>query len=157
MVIELDIKDKIVGEEKLALISHIGPPEEMGILIEEIAYWAEENQVKIIGPPFAIYYSNPQKVPPEEFKYDVGFPIQDEVTGTDKILIVSIPEHRVVYTVYKGPYANIDRVYDALVKFVLTHDYDVIGSPKEIYFNSPEEVAASELLTEVQFPVIKKG
>lgn len=154
-MIYLDIDDKIVPEEKLALITKIGPPEMIGVLIEDIAYWAGANKVKITGPPFAIYYSNPQSVPPEEFKYDVGFPIEGEVSGTDKIMIVTIPEHRVVYAMHKGPYSTLSQVYDSMVEFVLANNYDVIGSPKEIYINNPEEVPASELLTEIQFPVIK--
>jgi effector-binding domain-containing protein len=31
----------------------------------------------------------------------------------------------------------------------------MVGAPIEIYFNSPMEVSEDELLTEVQFPVVK--
>jgi effector-binding domain-containing protein len=42
-----------------------------------------------------------------------------------------------------------------MAEYSIKNKYDVIGSPKEIYFNSPHEVAEEELLTEIQFPVIK--
>ena len=74
-----------------------------------------------------------------------------------KIVIATIPEHNVISAKYKGPYSDLPDVYKAMVEFVMMNKYDVIGSPKEIYYNSPEDVSVSELVTEVQFPVIKMG
>ncbi|HEX3012897.1 MAG TPA: GyrI-like domain-containing protein, partial [Methanobacterium sp.] len=36
------------------------------------------------------------------------------------------------------------------------NSYNITGPVKEIYMNNPMEVAEDELLTEVQFPVMKK-
>jgi len=83
--------------------------------------------------------------------------VAGEVQGNEKIIIATVPEHNVVYALHKGPYADLTVVYQAMVEFVMINHYDVIGSPKEIYLNSPEDVSASELLTEVHFPVIKMG
>jgi effector-binding domain-containing protein len=150
----MHIEEKVVEEEQLALINHRGAPEDMGKLIYEISAWAEDNKITLSGPPFAIYYTSPQDNA-EDIVYDIGFPVAGEVVGNERIIIANVPEHKVVYALHKGPYADIPLVYQSLVEFVMINKYDVIGSPKEIYFNSPEEVSASELLTEVQFPVIK--
>jgi effector-binding domain-containing protein len=152
----MHIEEKVVEEQQLAVINYKGAPEDMGKLINEISAWAEDNKITLSGPPFAIYYSTPQENA-EEIVYDVGFPVDGEVQGTEKIIIATVPEHKVVYAKHKGPYADLPLVYQSMVEFVMINKYDVIGSPKEIYFNSPEEVSASELLTEVQFPVIKMG
>lgn len=143
-------------EEQLALINHRGPPEDMGKLMHELSAWAEDNEIQVSGPPFAIYYSMPQDNA-EEVTYDIGIPVAGEVLGNEKIVIATIPEHKVVSATYKGPYSDLPDVYKAMVEFVMMNKYDVIGSPKEVYYNSPEDVSASELLTEVQFPVIKMG
>ncbi len=141
-------------EEQLALINHRGPPEDMGNLIKELSAWAEDNEIQVSGPPFAIYYTMPQDTA-EEVTYDIGIPVSGEVLGNEKIVIATIPEHKVISAMYKGPYSDLTDVYKAMVEFVMMNKYDVIGSPKEVYYNSPEDVSASELLTEVQFPVIK--
>jgi len=152
----MQIEEKIVKEQQLAVINYKGAPEDMGKLIYEISAWAEDNEITLSGPPFAIYYSSPQENA-EEVVYDIGFPVEGEVQGTEKIIIATVPEHTVVYAVHKGSYADLPLVYQSMVEFVMMNKYDVIGSPKEIYFNSPDEVSAGELLTEIQFPVIKMG
>lgn len=152
----MQIEEKVVLEEQHALINYKGPVEDMGNLINELSAWAEDNEIQIAGPPFAIYYTMPQENT-EEVTYDIGMPVTGEVMGNDKIVIATIPEHKVISAIYKGPYSELPDVYQAMVEFVMMNKYDVIGSPKEVYYNSPEDVSASELLTEIQFPVIKMG
>ncbi len=151
----MNIQEKIVEEEQLALITRIGLLEEMDEVLDQLNMWIEDNEVEISGPHFAIYYTNHQKNPEETFKFDIGYPVAGDVESSGNVMIASIPTHTVVYSVFKGPYSKLSEVYEAMVEFVLENNYDVIGSPKEIYHNSPEDVPAGELLTEVQFPVIK--
>jgi effector-binding domain-containing protein len=47
-------------------------------------------------------------------------------------------------------------VYAALMEYAMNNEYGVIGAPMELWLNNPMEVAESELLTEVRFPVAKK-
>jgi AraC family transcriptional regulator len=151
----LKIEEKIVEEEQLALITRIGLLEEMDEVMDEVKTWIEDNEVEVAGPPFAIYYTNHQKNPDEKFKFDVGYPVVGDLESSGNVMVVSLLEHTVVYSIFKGPYSKLSEVYAAMVEFVLANNYDVIGSPKEIYHNSPEDVPAGDLLTEVQFPVIK--
>lgn len=153
----MKIEEKIIKEEQIAVIKHIGPVEEMGSLIEEIEIWAAAEDIELSGPPFAIYYNYPQNENADKVVYDIGFPVDGEVKGTDTINIATIPEHKVVSSIYIGPYSEIQNTYQDMVNFVMSNHYDVIGSPKEIYHNSPNDVAASDLMTEVQFPVIHMG
>jgi effector-binding domain-containing protein len=56
---------------------------------------------------------------------------------------------------HKGPYQEVGLVYEIMMNKVIEEGYQMTGAPIEIYFNSPMEVSESELLTEVQFPVIQ--
>lgn len=152
----MQIEEKVVAEEQHALINYIGPVEDMIDLINEIAAWIEDNKIQVAGSPFAIYYASP-KNDAEKVTYDIGFPVLGEIQGTSRIVIATIPEHTVISAKYKGPYSDLPDVYKAMVEFVMINKYDVIGSPKEVYYNSPEDVSVNELVTEVQFPVIKMG
>lgn len=150
----MQIEEKVVAEEQHALINYKGPVEDMGKLINEIAAWAEDNEIETAGAPFAIYYTSP-KDDADNVTYDIGFPVLGEIEGTSRIVIATIPEHKVISATHKGPYTDLPDVYQAMVDFVILNKYDVIGSPREIYYNSPEDVSVNELVTEVQFPVIK--
>jgi AraC family transcriptional regulator len=42
-----------------------------------------------------------------------------------------------------------------LIEYAQKEGYQITGAPLESYLNSPDDVAESELLTEIQFPVAK--
>lgn len=60
-MIILNIEEKLLEEEQLAIINYRGPPEDMANLINELSAWAEDHEIDVTGPPFAIYYSTPKK------------------------------------------------------------------------------------------------
>jgi effector-binding domain-containing protein len=55
----MKIEDKIIEEEKLAIMNYKGPVEYMEILISKLTSWVDVNEVEVTGPPFAIYYTTP--------------------------------------------------------------------------------------------------
>ena len=152
----MQIEEKKVNEEQSALIKHKGSADELVGLINELMAWIEDNEIEVAGLPFAIYYTIPQKRE-DILVYDVGVPVSGDVAGTDRIAIGSVPEHTVLSGKYKGAHNEIKSAYDKMVDFVNNSDYDVIGSPREVYHNLPDEVEDSELITEIQFPVINMG
>ncbi|RBQ22772.1 DNA gyrase inhibitor [Candidatus Methanobinarius endosymbioticus] len=153
----MKIEDKVIEEERLAIINYKGNVENMGILLGKLMAWVEINKVQVVGPPFSIYYTNPENTDPEEMVYDMGIPVSKdtELSDKDDVKIVELLEHRVLSAMHKGYYKDLHNIYKAMVEYSIENKYDLIGSPKEIYFNSPHEVPEEELLTEVQFPVIK--
>ncbi len=153
----MKIEDKIIEEEKLAIINYKGPVEDMEILLSKLTTWVEVNEIEVNGPPFAMYYTTPGSVAPDEMIYDMGIPIaiDSEIEGNDEINVVELLEHRVLSTVHKGSYNTLSESYNEMVEYSIKNNYDIIGSPKEIYFNNPHEVSEDELITEIQFPVIK--
>ncbi|MDR0913207.1 MAG: GyrI-like domain-containing protein [Methanobrevibacter sp.] len=150
-----EIIEKVIKEEKMAIINHLGLIEDIDILISQLMGWAEANKIKITGAPFAIYYSMPKNIKTDEIPYDIGVPINSNIEDTDKIKIVELLEHKVLSIVHKGSYDKLKNSYSQMIKYSLENNYDIIGSPKEIYLNNPHVVAEEELLTEIQFPVIK--
>lgn len=149
------IEEKKIDDEKIAVINYKGSVENMGLLIDELLAWGETNKIEFIGAPFAIYYTSPQAETGEEMVYDVGFQILSEVETTERIQIGEVVAHTVISVVHKGEYEKLPETYKKMVEYSIENNYDIIGSPKEIYYNSPHEVSQSELLTEIQFPVIK--
>jgi AraC family transcriptional regulator len=153
----MKIEDKIIEEERLAIMNYKGNVEDMGILLGKLMAWAEVNKVQVVGAPFAIYYTSLENTDPENMIYDMGIPVskETELSEEGEIKVVDLLEHRVLSTTHKGSYKELSKSYKEMVEHSIKNNYDIIGSPKEIYFNSPHEVQEEDLLTEIQFPVIK--
>ncbi|BAW31783.1 MAG TPA: GyrI-like domain-containing protein [Methanothermobacter sp.] len=134
------IKTKTVPEELIAVIPYTGCLKKTSSLLRELEEWLRENDANIKGPGFVILYTSPLK---EDGRYDVGFPIEEEVEGSDRVNIVTIPEHKVLYTFYKN--SGRRAAYESLIAFVEENNLDVIGSPKEVYHEDS---------VEIQFPII---
>jgi effector-binding domain-containing protein len=149
------IEDKIIADQQMAVINYKGHVEDMSILLAQLMGWAEVNNVKVTGPPFAIYYNRSMSVKPDKMIYDMGIPVKTDSDGTDKIHVVELLEHRVLSILHEGSYKTLEKSYKQLAEYSIKYNYDIIGSPKEVYLNSPHEVIEDDLLTEIQFPVIK--
>jgi len=152
----MKIELKKVREMQVAYIDRVGPYSEVGPLFAEIAGWLAGKGLQISAPPFGIYYDNPQVVPVEKLRCEVGFPFIGKTKGEGKIKVKKIPAREVLSTIHKGPYSEVGAIYEALTRYAIEKGYSFAGAPMEIYLNSPAEVPESELLTEVQIPVTKK-
>lgn len=144
---------KNVETQKVAFIKHIGNVKEMSIIISKLMEWIYKNNIKVIGYPFIIYITDPNIVNPDKMVYDIAIPVSGDVEGNTKIKIKILPESTVISTIHKGEYTNIGEAYQGLWDYIVENKYEVIGFPKEIYFNNPQEVSSEQLLTEIQFRI----
>jgi len=152
----MEIVIKNIPQYQVAFISEKGSytkiPETLGKVVE----WLMTQNVEIQMPIYGIYYNSPMEVSEEELEWEVGAAFIGKLEGTGEIQIKEVPEHEAVSTVFKGPYGEAASVYMALIEHATAEGYQISGPILESYLNSPDEVPESELLTEVQFPVVKK-
>lgn len=107
------------------------------------------------GRVYGTYFNSPEDTPTENLQYEIGFSFEGTTMPEGKIGIKEVPEHTVLTAMHKGPYTEIGPVIHAVADYAVKNGYDIVGPVTEVYLNSPLEVPESELLTEVQFPVIK--
>lgn len=153
----MKIESKTIEEKQVASISYLGPVEDMGGLIEELIGFVMKMMLEITGPPFVVYYTNPMEVAPEKMEYDVGIPFKGDLKDEGKISVKILPEHQVLSSIHQGPYQEVGSVYGMMMEHIFKEGYEIIGVPREVYLNSPGEVPESELLTEIQFPIIPES
>jgi AraC family transcriptional regulator len=150
---------KMVEEMRAACIFHDGAVaaigDDMGRIIGELMEWVVKRGVKMAGPPFAVYYSSPDELSRGEMKFEVGIAFVGEAQEEGNIRIKTFPAQNVLSAIHKGPYSQIAPVYAALMEYATKNGYEVTGPPMELWLTNPMEVAESELLTEVRFPVAK--
>ena len=150
---------KMIEEMRAACIFHNGAVaaigDDMGRLIGELMGWVMKRGVKTEGPPFAVYYSSPDDMARGEMQFEVGIAFVGEAQEEGTIRIKTFRAQNVLSAIHKGPYNQIAPVYAALMEYATNNGYEVIGPPMELWLTNPMEVAESELLTEVRFPVAK--
>ncbi len=66
---------RVAGREALSTM-HIGPYESMPATYEAAMQWMATHGYEMDGPPMERYYSDPDKVPPEEYRTEVLLPVR---------------------------------------------------------------------------------
>ncbi|MCE5191205.1 MAG: GyrI-like domain-containing protein [Actinomycetia bacterium] len=66
---------KHVAAMRVLSAMHHGPYDTVGPTYEELWAWIGANGYIVTGPPMEIYYSDPARVPPEEYLTEVQIPI----------------------------------------------------------------------------------
>ncbi|MGV8143845.1 MAG: GyrI-like domain-containing protein [Methanothermobacter sp.] len=153
--VNIEIEIKKILQYQVAFIHVTGSYSKIPESLGKVVGWLMAQKVEIQMPVYGIYYNSPHEVPEEELDWEVGAAFIGELGGTDEIQIKTVPEHEAVSTIFKGPYGEAATVYMALIEYATENGYKIAGPIMESYLNSPDEVPESELLTEVQFPVVK--
>jgi len=83
----------------------------------------------------------------------MGFPVSKPLPGKDDIKASEIPPGKIISYMYKGPYSAMEPVYNEIFKWIGEKGYQPKGVYYEYYYNSPDEVLESELLTRIVIPI----
>ena len=88
----MEIKEKTIEDQKVAIMNYKGSLNDMEVLIGKLTGWVEVEEIETIGDLFAIFYNNPRTAKENEVVYDVGIPINPELDPdeTEEIRIVNI-------------------------------------------------------------------
>jgi effector-binding domain-containing protein len=100
-----------------------------------------------LGPAFIAYYNMDMK----NLTVEIGFPVAKEIEGKEDITLRYIPAGKKATAFHKGTYQEIGPLYEKLADFINKKGYEPTGVVYEYYYNSPEAIPESELLTKVEF------
>jgi len=155
----MDIEEKNIPYQKVAIMNYKGDMEHIEVLISKLLGWIESEEIETYGNIFAIYYNNPKRFrQKEDIVYDLGIPVNaaQDIEDTELIKTVDMIEHTVLSGIHNGDLNNIQNSYVEMADYAEKNNYDIIGSPKEIYIKNKYEVESpEEMVTEIQLPVIK--
>lgn len=97
--------------------------------------------------PFVAYYNMDMNA----LEVEIGVPVFSPIQGTEEIQSGEIPEGKKVVAMHQGSYQSMSATYDAVNQWIAERALEPTGVVYEFYFNSPEEVPESELLTKIIF------
>lgn len=124
-------------------------PKILGKAFMDIVTHIMESGEQPVGPAFVGYFNMDM----EHLQLEIGFPVPKPLPGKGDIQPGSIPAGKQVTCMYKGPYMEMPPVYSEIQKWIRDNGYKPRGPVYEHYYNSPEEVPESELLTKIVFLV----
>jgi effector-binding domain-containing protein len=99
--------------------------------------------------PFVAYYN----LDMEALDIEIGVGVEHVLEGHEQISPGEVPAGKKVVGMYQGPYSGLSSIYDAMNQWMADQGIEPTGVVYEYYFNSPEEVSESELLTKVVYLV----
>ena len=152
----MDYEVKVIPDQKLAVINYKGPISDLGILVSKLMGWVDAEGIEIDGEPFIVYFSPRHEVDDGDAVYDVSIAICDDAEEKDIIRVVDMIEHKVLSAHHYGTPDNIFDTYEKLVEIARENNYDIIGSPKEVFVKNFHNCDnENEYITEIQLPIIE--
>jgi effector-binding domain-containing protein len=124
-------------------------PQELGKVYEAVYKYISEIGAKPLDSVFTAYYNMDM----EDLDIEAGVTVSEAVEGRGEILSSEIPAGKMASCMYKGPYSGMGPVYDGMNKWMSENGHTPTGICYEFYYNSPQEVPESELLTKIVFPL----
>ena len=124
-------------------------PQVIGKSYQKImAYLAELGEQPAFAP-FTAYYN----LDMQNLDVEMGFPVTRPLPGKGDISAHELPAGKVVCSMYKGPYSGMTEPYNEMTRWIAEQGYTPAGVSYEYYFNSPQDVPESELLTKIVMPL----
>lgn len=128
-------------------VTHL--PQEMGKIYGTIYQYMLEIGAEPGEAAYAAYYNMDMN----DLDVEIGFLVAKPVPGRGEIQNSEIPGGKQVSAMYKGPYSQMEPVYNAMAGWMESNNYVPTGIAYEFYYNDPSQVPESELLTKIVFPL----
>ncbi|MDG6257644.1 MAG: GyrI-like domain-containing protein [Methanomicrobiaceae archaeon] len=129
----------------------------IGQICEQMATPENVRQgVKATGPIGSVYIG--EDCDEHGGLVEVFLPISGTVTVRNPAIEVKIiPAATVVSALHRGPYHTLGMAHTKIFEYLQERGFESAGSPRELYLNDPGITPEEDLLTEIQYPVRKKG
>jgi len=151
-----DVVIKHVHTQKVVAIrANVPTYGDQHILWNELGTYLAQKGIKPCGPCLTIYHD------PEYREQDVDIevcePIKNTLPTHERIIVRELPEiETMACLIHEGSYENFNQTYEALVRWIETNGYQIVGPNREVYLRNVEHTNnPDEYLTEIQFPVTK--
>lgn len=118
--------------------------------------FAKEQNLPMGDPsPLCIYYDDPKVTPTDKLRTDVCMVLPGKSTPKGDVGFKQLAAGRYATFIYKGPYSNLQAVYDTIYGKYLPEMECTLRdeASAERYLNDPCETAPEDLLTEIYIPV----
>jgi len=124
-------------------------PQELGKVYAQIIEYLDSIGEKPAEAAFTAYYNMDM----QNLDVEMGFTVSKSIPGSGEITAGEIPAGKQASCLYKGPYKNMEPVYDEMSRWMADNGHIPTGICYELYYNGPSQVPESEFLTKIVFPL----
>jgi DNA-binding transcriptional MerR regulator len=153
-----DVVIKNIEPIKVASVRGVVPtPPDQRSLWDELIGYLNQQGVRMMGTPMAIYYDKEFKE--RDWDIEVVIPIDDEIAPNGNVRVSDLPgSEKMACVVHTGPFATIGEAYDAVAKWIDQNGYQIVGPARELNLRLPDKLGDQNdpnTVNEIQFPVEK--
>ncbi|MFC4770405.1 GyrI-like domain-containing protein [Enterococcus hermanniensis] len=101
-------------------IAHEFLPNFIGTSFVELSEYAKKNGAELVGTPFISYLNLAESGLPKDelLEIEIGFPINKEISSTEKFQSYHLPSYQAVRTLYIGDYDDLTDSYKELIEAI---------------------------------------
>lgn len=148
---KVDIKN--IKARRLAVVEHHGDPDLLANTLNDLISWSKAQAMDLKPKPgesFGFAYNDPKATPKDEFQFDLGITVPEQLKLSSPVIEKRLPAGRYAVAIHKGSHDNIGETVYALYRDWLPKSDEELGDLPCIfcYHNFAHEVAETELLTE---------
>lgn len=145
----------------VAYTVHKGPYPGIGKAMGGLISWIGRKGLDVMGSPAFLYHKDPSnaKSPAEyvtEIQYPVASPLAD-VAGNEGFGVKKSNGTEIAVQVAMGPYEKAGEGYKKLAAWISRQGYVITGPASMATYSDPTKTAPDKLMSEIFFPVVKKG
>jgi len=134
-------------------LEHLGSYAGTGALIPVVYRELRAQGLEPDGPPFALFYDDPARVPADELRSRACIPIRGERAVRAPLRYEVLRSTTVGYAFVSGPYPDAPRAYPGVFAFLERMGWRRSGPIREIYLVPPGSDPDPEaLVCEIQIP-----
>jgi effector-binding domain-containing protein len=89
----------------------------------------------------------------QDLDLEIGFPFVQQLQGEGEVVTGEIPAGTAAACLHVGPYDQLGAAYEALQQWMTANGYTPSGVAYEFYLNDPQSTPATELQTQLVFPL----
>ncbi|MGQ9800045.1 MAG: GyrI-like domain-containing protein [Candidatus Saccharicenans sp.] len=123
---------------------------ELEVVIGELMQNMQIQNILPAGPMIGVYYGDPELTDPEKMRWEIGFPISEQIQVLAPLEKKVWSYTTVAVSVHQGPYDKAGETILKMQEWLEANGYDQSGPILERYLDpDPARVSASGLKTEI--------
>jgi len=142
---------QLIASRKVTIPTNDQVPTYLDEAYGEVYSLIQTKGAKDVGACFAVWHQ-PAAVLANEVA-EAAVPIDHAVPSTDRVKVYELPQAQVASATHHGEFENFTQLHAALLDWIDTNNYQVIGPYREIYMNHDADQKPAAV--EVQYPVEK--
>ncbi len=110
-----------------------------------------------VGIPFTLYHQAPDGDTSGDIAMCVPIGTSFDGAADDGVETIELAGGPAAVVLHRGSYDDMGESYASVATWVHERGHRIVGPCREVYLNSPAEVAEDDLLTEIHFPIDAEG